>query len=155
MTSAWTSHTEVEIYAATKWDALNTSGPNVTPAVPFANKTAFDSFIDSTLVPRAQSHINRFCKRDFDVDYPGAVPPAIQDVAARACANMIQYMVANKMGPLVHEAVFQISIPIQAVLSKDLQDLLTPWIKRYPYTKASLYRTDKIASDWNEPDPTQ
>ncbi|MGA8856204.1 MAG: hypothetical protein WB643_03450 [Candidatus Bathyarchaeia archaeon] len=146
----WTNHAEVEMYAATKWDALNVSA-----GVPFSSQAAFDSFIDGTLIPRAQSHINRFCKRDFDVDFPGAIPPAIQDVAARAASNMIQYMVSNKMGPLVHETMYQISIPVQAVLPKDLQDLLTPWIKRYPYTKASPYRTDKIASDWNEPDPTQ
>jgi hypothetical protein len=148
--SPWTNHSEVEIYAATKWDALN-----VSPGVPFANQAAFDSFIDATLIPRAQSHVNRFCKRDFDVDFPGAIPPAIQDVAARATANMVQYMVANKMGPLVHETMFQISIPIQAVISKDLQDLLTPWIKRYPYTTATPYRTDKIVDDWNDPTPDQ
>ena len=122
---------------------------------PFLNEAAFDTFIDATLIPRAQSHINRFCKRDFDVDFPGAVPPAIQDVAARAAANMIQYMVSNKMGPLVHETMFQISIPVQAVLPKDLQDLLTPWVKRYPYTKASDYRTDKISSSWLDPTPDQ
>jgi hypothetical protein len=148
--SLWTNHTEVETYAATKWEALN-----VTPGVPFANQAAFDTFIDSILIPRAQSHINRFCKRDFDVDFPGAVPPAIQDVAARATSNMIQYMVTNKMGPLVHEAMFQLSIPVQAVLPADLQALLTPWIKRYPYTAASSYQTASIVDDWNEPTPDQ
>ena len=105
MTTAWTKHSEVKIYAATKWNALNVSGGTggVGVQAPFLNEAAFDNFIDTTLIPRAQSHINRFCKRDFDVDFPGAVPPAIQDVAARAAANMIQYMVSNKMGPLVHE----------------------------------------------------
>ena len=90
----WTNHTEVEMYAATKWDALNVSA-----GVPFSSQAAFDSFIDATLIPRAQSHINRFCKRDFDVDFPGAIPPAIQDVAARAAANMIQYMVRTRWAP--------------------------------------------------------
>jgi hypothetical protein len=146
----WTNHAEVEMYAATKWDALNVSA-----GVPFANQVAFDTFIDGILIPRAQSHINRFCKRDFDVDFPSAIPPAIQDVAARATANMIQYMVSNKMGPLVHETMFQISIPVQAVIPKDLQDLLTPWIKRYPYTASTPYRSDKIVDDWNEPTLTQ
>jgi len=148
--SSWTNHTEVEIYAATNWDTLNT-----TPGVPFADQAAFNSFIDTTLIPRAQSHINRFCKRDFDVDYPGAIPPAIQDMAARATGNMIQYMVTNKMGPLVHETMFQISIPVQAVLPPDLQALLTPWIKRYPYTAATSYRTDNIANGWLDPTPDQ
>ena len=153
----WTNHAEVKIYAATKWNALNVSGGTGGTGVqaPFPNEAAFDTFIDATLIPRAQSHINRFCKRDFDVDFSGAIPPAIQDVAARASANMIQYMVSNKMGPLVHETMFQISIPVQAVLPKDLQDLLTPWIKHYPYTTATPYRTDKIADDWNEPTPDQ
>jgi hypothetical protein len=155
--SAWTTSAEVKKYAATKWDALNTSVSGATGAtnIPFTNEAALDTFLDGTLIPRAQSHINRFCKRDFDVDYPGAIPPAIQDVAARATANMIQYMVMNKMGPLVHESAFQIAIPVQAVLTKELQDLLLPWVKRYPYTKASDYRTSAIADDWNEPTPSQ
>lgn len=148
--SAWTTSDEVKKYASTKWDSLNTS-----PGNPFSDEDAFDEFLDETLIPRAQSHINRFCKRDFDVDYPSAVPPAIQDVAARATSNMIQYMVANKMGPLVHETIFQISIPVQAVLPKELQELLSVWVKRRPYTTSTPYRTDKIADDWNEPTPTQ
>jgi hypothetical protein len=148
--SAWTNSGEVKKYATTKWDALNTAS-----GVPFANEAALNTFLDVTLIPRAQSHINKFCKRDFDVDYPGAIPPAIQDVAARATANMIQYMIMNKMGPLIHETMFQIALPNQAVLPKDLQDLLTPWIKRYPYTASTPYRTDKIASDWLDPTPDQ
>lgn len=148
--SAWTTSGEVKKYAATKWDALNTSA-----GVPFANEAALDTFLDATLIPRAQSHINQHCRRDFDVDYPDAVPPAIQDVAARATSNMVQYMVMNKMGPLIHETMFQISIPIQAVLPKDLQDLLAVWVKRRPYTKASDYKTSSIADDWNEPTPSQ
>ena len=73
MTSAWTNHTEVKIYAATKWNALNVSGGTGSAGVqaPFSNEATFDTFIDGTLIPRAQSHINRFCKRDFDVDFPG------------------------------------------------------------------------------------
>ncbi|MGA2789824.1 MAG: hypothetical protein ABSF00_03530 [Candidatus Bathyarchaeia archaeon] len=155
--SAWTTSAEVKIYAATKWSALNVSGTTGAGGVqaPFPNEAAFNTFIDNTLIPRAQSHINRFCKRDFDVDFPGAIPPAIQDIAARASSNMIQYMVTNKMGPLVHETMFQISIPLQAVLPKDLQDLLTPWIKRYPYTAVSKYQTPNIVDGWNEPTPDQ
>jgi hypothetical protein len=154
--SAWTSHNEVKIYAATRWNALNVSGATGGAGqFPFSNEAAFDTFIDGTLIPRAQSHINRHCKRDFDVDYPGAVPDAIKDIAARAAANMIQYMVMNKTGPLIHETMFQISIPVQAVLSKELLDLLSVWVKRRPYTKASSYKTSTIADDWTEPTPDQ
>ena len=73
------------------------------PPAPFANEAAFDTFLTDTLIPRAQAHINAFCKRDFDVDYPTAIPDAIKDVAARAAANMIQYLVMNKMGPLIRD----------------------------------------------------
>ncbi len=148
--SAWTDSGEVRKYAAIKWDALNTK-----PSDPFADEDAFDDFLDETLIPRAQDHINKHCKRDFDVDYPGAVPAAVQDVAARATANMLQYMAANKMGPLVHETIFQISIPLQDVLSKDLIALLAPWVKRRTHTSATPYRTDRIVDDWNDPTPTQ
>ncbi len=148
--SAWTTAAETKKYALVKWDSLNYA-----VGVPFANEAAFDTFLDGTLIPRAQGHINRHCKRDFDVDYPGAVPDAIKDMAARATSNMLQYMVMNKVGPLVHQSQFQIAIPVQAVLTKELLDLLAVWVKRYPHTKATDYKTDKIASDWNEPTPTQ
>lgn len=141
--TAWTIAAECKKYALVKWDGLN-----YTSGVPFTNEAAFDTFLDGTLIPRAQGHINKHCKRDFDADYPGAVPDAIKDIAARATANMLQYMVMNKMGPLVHETVFQISIPVQAVLPKELQELLAPWVKRRPYTKASDYQTDKIKDAW-------
>ncbi len=147
---AWTTSTEVKQYTLVKWDSLN-----YTAGVPFANEAAFNTFLDGTLIPRAQGHINKHCKRDFDVDFPGAVPDAVKDIAARATANMVQYMVMNKMGPLIHETQFQISIPIQAVLTAELIQLLAAWVKRTPHTSTTLYKTDKIADDWNEPTPTQ
>jgi hypothetical protein len=49
-----------------KWDSLNTSA-----GVPFTNEAAFDTFQNVTLIPRTQSHFNRFCKRDFDL--PSAI----------------------------------------------------------------------------------
>lgn len=137
-------------YALVKWDSLNYSS-----GVPFANEAAFDTFLDGTLIPRAQAHINAYCRRDFDVDYPGAIPVAIKDIAARTAANMIQYLVMNKMGPLIQQGQFTLSIPDQAVFPKDLQQLLAGWEKRRPYTKASDWRTDAIADDWNEPAPSQ
>lgn len=143
--SAWTTSAEVKKYALVKWDSLN-----YTTGTPFANEAAFDAFLDGTLIIRAQGHVNKHCKRDFDVDYPGAVPDAVKDVAARATANMLQYMVMNKMGPLVHETVFQISIPVQAVLTKELVELLASWVKRRPYTKSSAYQTQPIKDDWGE-----
>jgi hypothetical protein len=146
----WTTPTEVARYALVKWDSLNTSPNN-----PFGSENAFNDFLAEVLIPRAQGHINKFCKRDFDVDFPGAIPPAVGDVAARATANMLQYMVMNKMGPLIHQGEFKITLPEVAALTAEEELLLEPWIKRRPYTTATPYRSDKIASDWTEPTPDQ
>jgi len=81
----------VRKYALVKYDSLN-----YMTMTPFANETAFDTFLTSTLIPRAQAHINAHCNRDFDGDYPDGIPEAIKDVAARAAANMVQYLVMNK-----------------------------------------------------------
>jgi hypothetical protein len=140
----------VKRYSEVKWDSFNTSD-----GTPFINEADFNTFLDNVLIPRAQGHINKFCKRDFDVDFPGAVPDAVQDVAARATANMLQYMVMNKMGPLIQAGQFKISIPELAALATEEELLLEPWIKRRPYIASTPYRTDKIADDWTEPTPDQ
>jgi len=130
-----------------KWDSLNYQ---VTPPSPFATETTFDTFLTNKLIPRAQAHINAFCKRDFDTDYPTGIPDAVKDLAARATANMIQYLVMNKMGPLIRTGDFTISIPTQAVLSKELKDLLASWVRRAGHVKATPYKTDTIKETWDE-----
>jgi len=145
--TAWTTATEVRKYALVKWDSLNYV---TSPPAPFATEAAFEAFLTDTLIPRAQSHVNAFCKRDFDVDYPNGIPDAIKDVAARATANMIQYLVMNKMGPLIRTGDYTISIPTQAVLTKELKDLLASWVRRAGHVKATRYKTDEIRELWDE-----
>ena len=145
--TAWTSASEVRKYALVKWDSLNYVA---SPPAPFATESAFDAFLTDTLIPRAQGHINAFCKRDFDVDYPTGIPTAIKDVAARATANMIQYLVMNKMGPLIRTGDYQITIPNQAVLTRELKELLASWVRRAGHVKAAPYKTQEIRELWPE-----
>jgi hypothetical protein len=150
--AAWTTATEVREYAQVKLDSINYDKNK-----PFADDAAFETFIDSVLIPRAQAHINAHCERDFDTDYPTGIPDAIKDVAARATANMIQYLVMNKMGPLIRTGDYQISIPTQAVLPKELQDLLARWVKkRGGHVKSTDWKTKEITDTWDYPekDPT-
>jgi hypothetical protein len=146
--TAWTSATEVKRYALVKWDALN----YVTdPPAPFTSETSFNTFLSDVLIPRAQGHINAYCKRDFDADYPSGIPDAVKDVTARAAANMIQYLVMNKMGPLIRTGDYQISIPNQSVLTKEVRDLLAPWVKRAGHVKATDWKTKEITDTWDYP----
>jgi hypothetical protein len=145
--TAWTTATEVRKYAQVKLESINYD-----KNTPFANDAAFETFITDTLIPRAQGHINAFCKRDFDVDYPTGIPEAIEDVAARATANMIQYLVMNKMGPLIRTGDYQISIPNQSVLTKELRDLLASWVKRGGHVKATDWKTREITDTWEYPE---
>jgi hypothetical protein len=147
--AAWTIASEVRKYALVKWDSLNYI---TSPPAPFANEAEFDALLTSALIPRAQAHINAYCKRDFDTDYPDGIFEAIEDVAARATANMIQYLVMNKMGPLIRTGDFQISIPQQAVLTKELKDLLAPWVKRAGHVKATDWKTKEITDTWDYPE---
>jgi hypothetical protein len=143
--TAWTSSVEVKKYSLVKWDSLN-----YVINSPFTSEVNFNSFVDDILIPRAQGHINAFCKRDFDTAYPTGIPDAIKDVAARATANMIQYLVMNKMGPLIRTGDYQISIPDQSVLTKELRALLAPWVKRTPHVISTPYKTDDIKKAWDE-----
>ena len=146
--TAWTTASEVREYVLVKWDSLNYVA---SPPAPFANEAAFDSFLTGTLIPRAQAHINAFCKRDLDIDYPSGIPEAVKDIAARATANMIQYLVMNKMGPLIRTGDYQISIPDQSVLTKELRSLLAPWVRRAGHVKATPYKTREITDTWDYP----
>jgi hypothetical protein len=123
----WTTAAEVKKYALVKWDSLDYS---TSPAAPFANEAAFDSFLTDILIPRAQAHINRHCRRDFDADYLSGVPEDIKDICARVAANMIQYMVMNKMGPLIRAGDYQLSIPRQAVLTDEIKADLAEYVKK-------------------------
>jgi hypothetical protein len=52
---------EVKKRAAVKWDALNTGA-----GAPFADETAFDTWLSGTVIPEAEKLINEFCRRpDF------------------------------------------------------------------------------------------
>jgi hypothetical protein len=145
--TAWITASEVRKYALVKYDSLNYS-----TGAPFANETAFDSFLANTLIPRAQAHINAHCNRDFDVDYPGGIPEAMKDVAARAAANMVQYLVMDKMGPLIRTGDYQISIPDQSVLTKELRSLLAPWVRRVGRVKSTDWKTKEISDTWDYPE---
>jgi hypothetical protein len=138
----------VKQYALVKWDTLNYL---TNPPTPFANESAFDAFLTDTLIPRAQAHINAYCKRDFDADYPDGIPDAIKDIAARAAANMIQYLVMNKMGPLIQTGDFKIKVPTQAVLTDELRALLASWVKRTPHVISSPYKTREVSDTWDYP----
>lgn len=148
--TAWTNATEVRKYAQVKLDSINYD-----KNVPFANEAEFETFLTGTLIPRAQGHINAFCKREFDTDYPDEIPEAIKDIAARATANMVQYLVMNKMGPLIRTGDYQISIPEQAVLTRDLKVLLASWVRRTGHVEATQYKTKEITDTWDysEKDP--
>jgi len=121
----WTTAAEVKQYALVKWDNLNYAS-----GTPFAHEAAFNSFLEDKLIPRAQAHINRYCRRDFDADYPSGVPEDIKDICARVAANMIQYMVMNKMGPLIRTGDYQISIPKQAVLTDEIKADLADYVTK-------------------------
>ena len=62
--TVWVTCQDVRRYALVKWDSLNYA-----TNTPFASENDFDQFLSGTLIPRAQAHINAFCRRDFDLDY--------------------------------------------------------------------------------------
>jgi hypothetical protein len=134
---AWITASEVKKYAQVKYtDFMEGS---------FASETELDSFITDSVIPAVESHIEAYCRRDFDADYPSGIPNAIKDVARRASTNILQYMIMNKMGPLIRvDERFQhykLGIPEQEVLTPGLKALLDPWVKASTYVKATEYKT--------------
>ena len=127
----WVGPGEVRQYALVKWDSLNYS-----TNTPFNTESDFDEFLTTYLIPRAQGHINAYCNRDFDTDYPlSTIPETIRDICARVASNMIQYMVMNRMGPLIKVADYKISMPKQEVITPELAKLLDDggWVSQSSY----------------------
>ena len=140
----WISAGRVKQHALVKWDTLNYD-----VNMPFANEYEFDTFIDRFLIPEAEGHMNAFCRRDFGADFPGAIPPAIQGITARVAANMIQYLVMNRSGPLIKVSDYKVSIPKEEVITPELAALLTPWLKATRFIKSRPYKTDRISDEWS------
>jgi len=128
---AWITASDVKLYAQVKYsDFLEGS---------FADEDAFNTFITDVLIPAVESHIEAYCDRDFDADFPSGIPEAIKDVARRAAANILQYMIMNKMGPLIRVADFKLAIPEQEILTPGLRKLLDRWKYRQPHVKSTEY----------------
>jgi len=116
----------------------------------FPDENALDTNINEVILPGIQSHINKHCERDFDVDFPEGVPPAIKLVAREAAANTLQYMVLNKMGPLVREEQFKLLIPEQVIFTPSLMKILASWRFRQPHVKSTSYGAIDESSSANE-----
>jgi hypothetical protein len=65
---------------------------------------------------------------------------------------MIQYMVMNRMGPLIQAGDFKLKIPTQAVLTDELKALLAPRVKRLTRLKSTPYKTREITDTWDYPE---
>jgi len=127
----WITASDVKLYAQVKYsDFLEGS---------FADEDAFNTFIADILIPAVESHIEAYCDRDFDTDFPSGIPEAIKDVARRAAANILQYMIANKQGPLVRVEDFKLSIPEQEILTPGLRKILDRWKYRQSHVKSTEY----------------
>jgi len=105
----------------------------------FPNEDALDANINDVILPGIESHVNKICDRDFNVDFPEGVPPAIKSVAREAASNTLQYMVLNRMGPLVREDQFKLLIPEQVIFTQSLMKILALWRFRQPHVKSTDY----------------
>jgi len=127
----WIIAEEVRQYAQVNYDDFREGV--------FANESALDTFITNTVIPAVESHIEAYCDRDFDTDFPSGIPEAIKDVARRAAANILQYMIMNKMGPLIRVEDFKLAIPEQEILTPGLRRLLDRWKYRGSHVKSTDY----------------
>jgi len=127
----WITASDVKLYAQVKYSDFLEGA--------FADEAAFDTFITGKVIPAVESHIEAYCDRDFDTDFPSGIPEAIKDIARRAGANILQYMVMNKMGPLIRTGDFKLEIPEQEILTPGLRKLLDRWKYRQPHVKSTEY----------------
>jgi len=138
----YTTVDEVWHYAQQGWTPFTQST--------FGNEAAFRSFITNTIIPRVEAHINAYCQRSWT----DTIPAVIADVAARAGANFVLYLLRNKMGPLFQTSSpgggITLAIPIQEILTPDLKTMLDPFKRSTPIVKSTSYKTDAIKSAWDE-----
>jgi len=127
--TAWLNPTQVKTYAQKSYDQFLEGT--------FADEAAFETWITDVLSPAIEAHINSICDRDFNAE--ASVPAAIKDIANRAAANTLKYMIANKQEPLVRVEDFKVLIPEQATFTPELRDLLERWRTKAIIVKSSDY----------------
>jgi len=66
----YTTASEVRKRALVKWDSLNYS---TSPPAPFADETAFDTWLTNTVIPETEKLINEFCRRPDFSQHTGEV----------------------------------------------------------------------------------
>jgi len=129
MTSPWLDADKVKAYSQKLWDQF-VEGT-------FADEAAFETWITGVLSPAIEAHINSICDRDFNTE--ASVPAAIKDIANRAAANTLKYMIANKQEPLVRVENFKTPVEDPLVFTPELRDLLERWRIKPIIAKSSDY----------------
>ena len=66
----YTTAAETKKRALVKWDSLNYS---TSPPAPFADETAFDTWLTNTVIPETERLINEFCRRPDFSQHTGEV----------------------------------------------------------------------------------
>ncbi len=101
--------------------------PGVLPAsLGFTDDSAFNSWIESSLLPMCQSIIEDFCEQTFD---PTTVPASIKAVCALLAGRIMKEGMLLGGSSTQHLADFSVQVTAFKVFDTDLKDLLLPYAK--------------------------
>jgi|GEM_PF-5061490 hypothetical protein len=113
----------------------------------FSSEGEMEEWIEANVVPLAEGAIHGYCRREWT---PDSVPPLVRMIANMVGANLLQWMRANAMGPLIKADDWKLQVPQIPLLTDDIKALLAPYVALRPYRRASGYGSEEIGERWGE-----
>jgi len=113
----------------------------------FTTEEALNTFITTFVIPGVEGHIHQHCMKTWTAE---TVPAAVKRIANVAGSNVLVFMRANNLGPLVRAGEFKLQIPEISAFTEDMLKELDDFKELPDVGKASSYATSEIKERWNE-----
>jgi hypothetical protein len=131
----------------TEDNVLDTAGHPSYTDCGFTSQAAMDAHITEVLIPAVQSLIEEHLKRTYT---DANVPAAVEQIAMRLAAKGLQFIIVNKMGPLIRVADYRVQLARDDIMSPEIRAELEPFVLRSAKVKSTTYRTENLKQDWDE-----
>ena len=113
----------------------------------FVDEAEMEAWVEANIIEAVEGAIHGFCRTSWTA---ATVPPTVKMIANMAGANLLQWMRANAMGPLIKADDWKLQIPQIPILTEDMKTLLAPHVTLRPYRKATEYGSGEIRERWGE-----
>ena len=111
----------------------------------FASNTELEEFIDTDLLPNAESIVSEYCHKSWT---DATAPKGAREAVAQVCVNMLQIMILRKQGPLVKTGDYRIEFAQSDLLTEAIKNILTPFVESGKYITSIDWHSEEAEDEW-------